>query len=75
VVKSDNKVLILIHPPILSIPTIGIREGPSRKILTTERRSWNMLRLEHQGLMDKTIPFGIKGCKPFYRHRDLMLGS
>jgi hypothetical protein len=28
-------VLILIHPPLLSIPTIGIREGPSRNNLTT----------------------------------------
>jgi hypothetical protein len=61
--------------PPLRIPTIGIREGPSRNSLTTGRRSWNTLILEHQGLMEKTMPFGIKGWKPFYMHRDLMFGS
>jgi hypothetical protein len=59
-VKSDNKVIILIHPSPFSIPTIGIQGGPSINNLTTRRRSWNTLRLEHQGLMEKTMPFGVK---------------
>jgi hypothetical protein len=46
--------------PLLNIPTIGIIEGPSRSSLTIGRRSQNMLRLEHQGLMVIIMPYGIK---------------
>jgi hypothetical protein len=62
-------------PPFFSIPTIGIRASPSRRILTTGRRTWNTLRLEHQGLMVRTIPSRIKGWKHFYKHEYLMFGN
>jgi hypothetical protein len=74
VVKSGTKVLILIHPPF-SIPIIGIKASPSRNNLTNGRRSWNIIRLKHQGLMDRNMPFGIKGWKPFYKDTDLMFGN
>jgi hypothetical protein len=54
-------VLILIHPAPFTIPTIGIREGPSRTVYPLEGRSWKALRMECQSLMVRTMIYGEKG--------------
>jgi hypothetical protein len=72
-------VLNIDSPPLsvlVNIPTIGIRAGPSRSSLTTGRRSWNTLRLEHQCLMVKNYTFWNKRMKNIFTGtRDLMFGN